>query len=406
MTTQTGAQTMQPKQAGPNAAATNAALTFLFIGNIVIGAGVMAPAAMLNAMRTDLGVDTVAIGALVGWGAVVLCLGAPAFAFLTNRVGRRTLLAASLGVYAVGHAASAFITDYQALLVVRLLMIGGAAVFTPQAASAVALMVPEAKRAGAVALVFMGWAVASAAVVPAMSLFSELQFGDVSGWRVACLIIAGGAALAALAVTLTTPGRLYPAAMSLKMWGGVLARPAILLLLLTTSMLMAGQFVLFPYLAAELRRVTQADANGVAMAFGFYGVAGLLGSIAAARVVGWLGAPKTQMAALASLAIGLLGWSLFAPWLAPTLAALFIWGLGFGSGVAMQQARLIGVAPALASASVALNTSVLYLGQAMGSGIGGALISQNAHGFLGAAGLGLILVAFAASLAAYRRYGA
>ena len=217
MSTQTGAQAMQPKQAGPNAAAINAALTFLFIGNIVIGAGVMAPAAMLNAMRTDLGVDTVAIGALVGWGAVVLCLGAPAFAFLTNRVGRRTLLAASLGVYAVGHAASAFITDYQALLVVRLLMIGGAAVFTPQAASAVALMVPEAKRAGAVALVFMGWAVASAAVVPAMSLFSELQFGDVSGWRVACLIIAGGAMLASLAVTLTTPGRHYPAAMSLKM---------------------------------------------------------------------------------------------------------------------------------------------------------------------------------------------
>jgi predicted MFS family arabinose efflux permease len=39
----------------------------------------------------------------------------------------------------------------------------------------------------------------------------------------------------------------------------------------------------------------------------------------------------------------------------------------------MQQVRLVTAAPALASASVSLNTSVLYIGQAVGSAIGGAL---------------------------------
>jgi hypothetical protein len=62
-----------------------AALVFLFLGNIMIGSGVLAPAALINAMTADLKVSPVAIGALTGWGAVVLCIGAPAFGFLTNQ---------------------------------------------------------------------------------------------------------------------------------------------------------------------------------------------------------------------------------------------------------------------------------------------------------------------------------
>jgi len=58
----------------------------------------------------------------------------------------------------------------------------------------------------------------------------------------------------------------------------------------------------------------------------------------------------------------------------------------------MQQARLVAAAPDLASASVALNTSVLYVGQAIGSGIGGLLY---AHEYFHAAGY--VGVAFVAS---------
>ncbi len=43
----------------------------------------------------------------------------------------------------------------------------------------------------------------------------------------------------------------------------------------------------------------------------------------------------------------------------------------------MQQVRLVTAAPALASASVSLNTSVLYIGQAVGSAIGGVLYARD-----------------------------
>ena len=54
-----------------------------------------------------------------------------------------------------------------------------------------------------------------------------------------------------------------------------------------------------------------------------------------------------------------------------------VWGLGFASTNSMQQVRLVGAAPALASASVSLNTSVLYIGQAVGSAIGGMLFARD-----------------------------
>ena len=68
-----------------------------------------------------------------------------------------------------------------------------------------------------------------------------------------------------------------------------------------------------------------------------------------------------------------------------------IWGLGFASTNSMQQVRLVTAAPTLASASVSLNTSVLYIGQAIGSAIGGVLY---AHDLL--YGAGYVAVAFVA----------
>jgi predicted MFS family arabinose efflux permease len=43
----------------------------------------------------------------------------------------------------------------------------------------------------------------------------------------------------------------------------------------------------------------------------------------------------------------------------------------------MQQVRLVAAAPPLASASVSLNTSVLYVGQAIGSAVGGILYGRE-----------------------------
>lgn len=376
-------------------------LTILMLGNIIIGAGVLAPAAMMNTLTADLAVTPVQIGALIGWGAVVLCLGAPTLAYLAGRLDRRSVLVASLALYAVGHAASAFATDYGQLLLIRVLMIVGAAVYTPQAASAVTLMIAPEKRAGAVAFVFMGWSIAGAVVSPAMTILA-----DQAGWRIAYALLAAGAAAAAAGVALRTPPGLVPPLVSFADWRRTLATPVILSLLAVTLVQVIGQFTLFPYLAAELRRLSGVDAQGVAAALALYGVAGLVGAAVGSRVVGRFGAPAVQAASVALMAAGLAGWAVTAHDYGWALVAIFFWGLGFAVAVSMQQARLIAVAPALASASVAFNTSFLYLGQAIGATVGAQIIKAGRDDALGVVGCVFMLAALALSILVARRFKA
>jgi DHA1 family inner membrane transport protein len=73
--------------------------------------------------------------------------------------------------------------------------------------------------------------------------------------------------------------------------------------------------------------------------------------------------------------------------------------LGFASTNSIQQVRLVAGAPPLASATVSLNTSVLYVGQAIGSAIGGQLFDRDQLRSVGyVAGTFVLLAIFAVLL--------
>jgi len=86
------------------------------------------------------------------------------------------------------------------------------------------------------------------------------------------------------------------------------------------------------------------------------------------------------------------------------LAALLMvpWALGCFSSNSAQQARLVGIAPPLAPASVALNSSAMYAGQAIGAATGGWLIAQGNMDLLHWFGLAGLLASMVASVAASR----
>jgi predicted MFS family arabinose efflux permease len=69
------------------------------------------------------------------------------------------------------------------------------------------------------------------------------------------------------------------------------------------------------------------------------------------------------------------------------LPAILLWGLASWGLITAQQARLVALAPALASVSPSMNSSAIYLGSAMGA----LIITGGAMEWLGwvAAGFGL-----------------
>lgn len=154
--------------------------TALMFGNFVTGATIMAPAGMLGELASGLNVTVRDAGLLITFGAIVLCIGSPLSAWLTSRIERRTLLTATLGLLAVTNLASAFAPNYATLLTLRLVMLAVGALYTPQAAGTVGMIVPLEKRGSTIAYVFLGWSLAAAIGLPLVTFLASRY-----GWRAA-----------------------------------------------------------------------------------------------------------------------------------------------------------------------------------------------------------------------------
>ena len=365
----------------------------LLLGNFVVGTSVLAPTGMLNELSAGFAITIREASLLITFGAVVMCVGSPLLAWWTSRIDRRALLAGSLALIAIGHLASAYAPSFAALLGLRLALLAAAAPFTPQAASSVPALVPQSRRSSAIAFVFLGWSLATAVGIPIVT-----NIAHAVGWRGGYLFIAGLALVACVFLLWRMPRGIHLPPVRLDTWGA-LARIAIVpRLLLLTVLLTSGQFAVFTFLAPLLRIVGGASVTETALAFALFGVAGVIGNVTATRYVGSWGPYATSRTAVTCMLLGVTGWIVASPALALMIASVFVWGLGFASSNSMQQARLVGAAPASAGASVALNTSSIYIGQALGSALGGVLFERAAYGWLGPVAAALMLVGLAVLL--------
>ncbi len=200
---------------------------------------------------------------------------------------------------------------------------------------------------------------------------------------------------------LRIPAGLVGTPVDLKTWGDLARNPLILLLLLITVLQTCGQFVVFTYLGPLFAKLGGSSQLAV-IAFSIYGVMGFIGNIIASRVVDTWGAYRTSLTMMSLLLFGITMWALGAGIVPVMLASMIPWGFAFASTNSMQQVRLAGAAPLFASASVSLNTSGLYIGQAIGSGIGGALFAHEMYYAIGYVGVGFLVLALG-SVALSRR---
>ena len=325
---------------------------------------------------------------MITFGAIVLCIGSPVTAWLTSRIERRTLLTATLAVMALSNAASAFAPDYASLLVIRLIMLAVGVLYTPQAAGTAALIVPPEKRGSTIAYIFLGWSLAAAVGLPLITFIASRY-----GWRA----VYGGIGLVGfcsfLLLAWRLPRGLVGSPVDLKTWAELGRNRMVMLLLSITTLQMSGQFVVFTFMAPLMTKLTHAGPDAVGLVFAFYGIFGFVGIAIATRIVDSWGPYKTSLLFTSLLLAGVTGWAVTAGSYPLMAASVAIWGLGFASTNSMQQVRLVIAAPALAPASVSLNTSVLYIGQAVGSAIGGVLFARDLLYAAGYVSMGFVALA-------------
>lgn len=362
--------------------------TTLMLGNFATGVSIIGPTGMLPELAQGLDISIRDASLLITFGAVMLCIGSPVTAWLTSRFDRRVLLTFAVLVLAVANLASAFAPNYAALLVIRLVMLAIGALFTPQAAGAAALLVPPEKRGSTISYVFLGWSLAMAFGLPVVTYVAGY-----AGWRWAYGFLGVVALAATLLLAWQLPRGLQGTPVDLKTWVGLARNPLIVVLLLITTLQMSGQFIVMTFISPLLSLLTQARPDDIALIFFIYGVTGFTGNIVASRIVDSFGAYRTSVLATSLLVCGIGGWALGAGSYAMMALGVCFWGLGFAASNSMQQVRLSAAAPAATGASVSLNTSVLYIGQAIGSAVGGMLYVRELYTAIGFVALGVIATA-------------
>ena len=351
----------------------------------------------LNDIATSLTVSVPVAGQLITAAAAMMCMGAPLLASVVAGWDRRRLLALTMLWYALFLGLSALMPDFTSLMVVRVLAVIAPAIFTPQAAACIGLLVTPEQRGRAITFVFLGWSVASVVGVP-----MGAWIGGTLGWRAAFGVVALLSAISAAWVWHSLPNGIKPPAFSRAAWGETLQSRALMLCVAVTLLYSAGQFILFSYFAPYFKVHLQVTPVELSVLFACFGACGLLGNVLMSRHIDRIGAPRAVMWAVASMALSLLVWPL-----ADTLAVAALicvpWGLGCFASNSAQQARLVGIAPLLASGSIALNSAAMYAGQALGAGSGGWLIAHGQMDALHWFGLTGLLAAMAMSWWATRQ---
>jgi predicted MFS family arabinose efflux permease len=348
----------------------NSRLLILIVGNFFVATSFMSVSGLLNEIAAALHVSTAQAGMLLAAFGLTAGICAPLLATVGSNIDRRKLLTLAMACCAVANVVGAFSQTFSQLLWARVLAAVTSAVFTPQAAATVSMLVPEKERAATLAKLMVGWAVGSVLGTPLV-----VWVGSTFDWRVSFIAIGVASGVVAYLVWRTVPEGVKVPALNLSSWVKIFRSRALLWLTAATTLTNVGGMIMFGYIAPIMKGVLGVTGQMLALLLLVSGIGSLIGNLFSVHLLRRLSAANVAYKCNAIAAAVLILWPLCADWLWVIFALQFITAAGGAGFPAVQQSRLVAVAPMLASATIALNSSVTYLGGAVGSVLGAGAIN-------------------------------
>ena len=370
------------------------ALYALTAGAFGIGVTEFVIMGLLIEVGGDLGVSISAAGLLISGYALGVVVGAPIMTIATSKWPRKTVLLVLMAVFTLGNAACALAPDYWSLMAARVLTAFAHGTFFGVGSVVATTLVAPNKKASAIAVMFTGLTVANILGVP-----FGTWLGQGYGWRstFSAVTLVGLVAFAIIAL-LVPKDKTAPEASNLRNDLAVLARPQVLMGLLTTVLSWVGVFAVFTYIAPILIRISGFSESAVSPILLVFGgglvVGNLLGGRFADRwlIPALLGSLLTLAAVLLLMTfaahnqiavvmfVALLGAAAFA-----TVPPLQMWVLEKADGAGQSLAS-------------SFNIAAFNLGNAIGAWLGGFVIDHGPG--LGAVPWVAALVPLAATIVA------
>ncbi|MCY1299430.1 Inner membrane transport protein YdhP [compost metagenome] len=236
-------------------------------------------------------------------------------------------------------------------------------------------LVPEDRRASAIAMMFMGLTVAIVTGVPLGT-----WIGQTFGWRATFWAVTGLGVIALTAIVALLPNTLSKAPPAkLIDQVRVLGSGRLLIVFAMTALGYGGTFVAFTFLAPILQDITGFSEGAVSLILVLYGVAIAIGNIAGGKI-----ANRDPVKALIGLFLAqaavLVLFTFTAP--SPVLTLVTLAALGFLSfaNVPGLQLYVVQLAkqyrPGAVDVASALNIAAFNLGIAVGAWLGGLIVAS------------------------------
>ncbi|MFC7344851.1 MFS transporter [Saccharopolyspora griseoalba] len=369
------------------------AIIALALTSFALGTAELVPNGLLPLISSDLGVPV----PLAGWVTTSFALGAmiggPLVAAATLQLPRKPLVIGLTAIFLVANAVTALGGSLPVIAASRALagaMLGG---FLGTAITVARSLVAPSRQATAIAVVFTGFTVSNVVGVPIGNVA-----GRIAGWGAAFWVVAALAAVGAAAMWALLPADAQEGAEpSQEARFGVLLSGRLWLGLLTIALGYGGLFVVHTYIAPFLTSVTGAPDGSVTWLLLLFG-AGLIAGNALGGRYADRSVVRTVVVILAGLVVALLAlWALGSSLAAAVVLLVLLGATGFGMVPPLQSyvLHLAGTASSLVSA---LAAAAFNFGVALGSGLGGLVLTRGqdypALALVGAATTALGLIAF------------
>jgi DHA1 family inner membrane transport protein len=376
------------------------ALLALAISAFAIGTTEFISVGLLPLISEDLNISVTTSALTVTLYALGVTFGAPILTSLTSNIPRKTLLFWIMIVFIAGNSLAGAASGVGILLTARVISALAHGVFMSIGSTIAADLVPENRRASAIAIMFSGLTVATVTGVPLGT-----WIGQNWGWRAAFVGIVVIGVIAFIANMILIPSDLRKGTRTpLRDQVKLVTNGRLLLAFAITAIGYGGTFVVFTYLSPLLHDITGFKESTVAAILLVYGIA-----IAIGNVIGGKAANKKPITALFYMfilqAIILFILTFTAPFKVAGLITIFLMGLFAFMNVPGLQVHVVMLAERYAPKAVdvasAVNIAAFNAGIAIGAYLGGVV--TDSMGLIHTAWVGALMVLGAVILTGWAR---
>jgi DHA1 family inner membrane transport protein len=285
-------------------------------------------------------------------------------------------------IFIVGNALCAIALNYEFLMLARIITALCHGAFFGIGAVVAASLVPEGRKASAVALMFTGLTLANVLGVPIGTAFGQLY-----GWRATFWGVAVIGILAFICLIISLPTQKNTEATDIKAEVKALANSKLWLSLSMTVFFAAAMFALFSYIAPMLLEITGITPKGVSWTLFLIGAGLTIGNILGGRLADWRVSFSLLLSfSLIALFSLLFRWTSHDTWLAEI--TLFLWAIATFATVPALQINVLAHGKEAPNLVSTLNIAAFNVGNALGAWVGGVAIGG---------GFGLTIVPVAAA---------